>query len=238
VDAPPRRAWQHYVIALFVIALVAGFRAVWCGWRHSDDVAHHFWPSHVEPIAPERGRSLGLSPRHRTGRASTRFTGRVAPRLLSRPVGANHGASSNVAGGSGHHGVCVAESVVLVLVLCFALARPLLSATSALIQVITVELFENEPADSSTRHHLGRRRDSGAGLAPSTRSHSKDPTPFRWLFALGPSCRSSFLGRSLRRVPSPRFHGAAGAARPSRGRLPRERARACRRGGTVVFVIG
>ncbi len=68
-------------------------------------------------------------------------------------------------------------------VLCFAFARPLLSAASTLVQVVTVEL-------SSTRRRIHRLvvmaagAGMGAGLSAVLHGVIRGPGSFRWLFAL------------------------------------------------------
>ncbi len=68
-------------------------------------------------------------------------------------------------------------------VLCFALARPLLSAASALIQVITVEL-----ATSANRIHrlaiMAAGAGIGAGLSAVLHGVIRGPGSFRWLFGV------------------------------------------------------
>jgi MFS family permease len=67
-------------------------------------------------------------------------------------------------------------------VLCFAFARPLLSATTTLVQVITVEL-------ASTKRRINRlvimAAGAGIGAGSSAILHSliRGPDSFRWLFA-------------------------------------------------------
>ncbi|MHB1087390.1 MAG: MFS transporter [Acidimicrobiales bacterium] len=86
-------------------------------------------------------------------------------------------------------------------VLCFALARPLLSAASALVQVITVEL-----STSARRiHHLSIMAAGagiGAGLSAVLHGIIRGPGSFRWLFgiALAPAL---FIGPLLRVVHEP-----------------------------------
>ena len=68
-------------------------------------------------------------------------------------------------------------------VACFALARPLLSATSTLTQVVTVEL-----SSTSRRIHrlviIAAGAGSGAGLSAVLHGFIRGSNSFRWLFAL------------------------------------------------------
>ena len=68
-------------------------------------------------------------------------------------------------------------------VLCFAFARPLLSAASTLVQVVTVEL-----SSSATRIHrlvvMSAGAGGGAGISAILHGVIRGPNSFRWLFAL------------------------------------------------------
>src|ERR1019366_8540900 len=90
-------------------------------------------------------------------------------------------------------------------VLCFALARPLLSTTSAMIQVITVELTR-----TSRRIHRLVVISAGAGIGSGTAAilHGviRGSDSFRWLFALA-LLPIFFLRPILRTVPEPTFQG-------------------------------
>jgi MFS family permease len=109
-------------------------------------------------------------------------------------------------------------------VACFALARPLLTATSALVQVVTVELSSHA---RRVAHLALVAAGSGIGIGLSAILHSlvRGPDSFRWLFAaaLVPLAATGWLTRSL---PEPRVHpddlplARLGAvARAARGRL-------------------
>lgn len=69
-------------------------------------------------------------------------------------------------------------------VLCFAFARPLLSASSTIVQVITVELSTTK---SRINHIVIVSAGSGIGAGLSAVLHGviRGPNSFRWLFALG-----------------------------------------------------
>jgi len=69
-------------------------------------------------------------------------------------------------------------------VLCFAFARPLLSAASTIVQVITVELASTK---SRINHIVIVAAGSGIGAGLSAILHGviRGPNSFRWLFALG-----------------------------------------------------
>ena len=122
-----------------------------------------------------------------------------------------------------------------IFVLCFALARPLLSATSTLVQVITVEL-------SSTQRRIHRLvivsagAGAGAGLAAILHGVIRGPDSFRWLFALA-LVPIVFLAPSVRAVPEPSFRTDTPA--PARlGAVPHSVWGRLVAVSVIVFVIG
>ncbi|MDH2903369.1 MAG: MFS transporter [Actinomycetota bacterium] len=88
-----------------------------------------------------------------------------------------------------------------IFVACFALGRPLLSAASTLVQVMTVEL-------SSTSRRVGRLAivgaggGAGAGLSAILHGAIRSAGSFRWLFALA-IVPVVAVGALLRLVPEP-----------------------------------
>jgi MFS family permease len=87
-------------------------------------------------------------------------------------------------------------------VLCFAFARPLLSAASTLVQVVTVEL-----SNTSRRMHrlmvMAAGAGIGAGLSAVLHGLIRGPNSFRWLFAL--AIVPAFVVTPLMgRIPEPR----------------------------------
>ena len=120
-------------------------------------------------------------------------------------------------------------------VLCFALARPLLSTTSTIVSVVTVEL-------SSTKRRIDRLvivsagAGIGAGLAAVLHGVIRGADSFRWLFALA-IVPVFFITPMLRRVPEPTVR---------RDDVPLARLGAVPEGmrvrvlivGVVVFLIG
>lgn len=89
-------------------------------------------------------------------------------------------------------------------VLCFALARPLLSAGSTLVQVVTVEL-----STTNRRMHrlviMSAGAGIGAGLSAILHGLIRGPNSFRWLFALA-LVPVVFILPALRAVPEPSHH--------------------------------
>jgi len=89
-------------------------------------------------------------------------------------------------------------------VLCFAFARPLLSAASTLVQVVTVEL-----SSTTRRMHrlvvMAAGAGIGAGLSAVLHGVIRGPNSFRWLFALAivPAVMVTPL---LRYIPEPQRH--------------------------------
>jgi SHS family lactate transporter-like MFS transporter len=122
-----------------------------------------------------------------------------------------------------------------IFVLCFALARPLLSTTSALIQVITVEL-------SSTKRRIDRLvivsagAGMGAGMAAVLHGLIRGPDSFRWLFALA-LVPVFFVRTMLRRIPEPTFQ-SDGTTFARLGAVPRGVRDRVVIVGVIVFIIG
>ena len=89
-------------------------------------------------------------------------------------------------------------------VVCFALARPLLSAVGTIVQVLTVEL--HEPA---RRMHalamLAAGAGIGAGLSSVLHGVVRGPNSFRWLFAFALVPLLLLVPR-LGRIPEPLAH--------------------------------
>jgi MFS family permease len=104
-------------------------------------------------------------------------------------------------------------------VLCFAFARPLLSAASTLVQVVTVEL-------SSTQrriHYLAVMAAGagiGAGLSAVLHGVIRGPDSFRWLFALA-LVPVAIVAPLSRRIPEPVYTSAASPL-AHLGRVPHE----------------
>jgi MFS family permease len=104
-------------------------------------------------------------------------------------------------------------------VLCFAVARPLLSAASTLVQVVTVEL-------SSTQrriHYLAVMAAGagiGAGLSAVLHGVIRGPDSFRWLFALA-LVPVAIVAPLSRRIPEPVYTSAASPL-AHLGRVPHE----------------
>lgn len=122
-----------------------------------------------------------------------------------------------------------------IFVLCFALARPLLSTTSALIQVITVEL-------SSTKRRIDRLvivsagAGIGAGMAAVLHGLIRGPDSFRWLFALA-LVPVFFVRPMLGRIPEPTFQ-SDGTTFARLGAVPRGVRDRVVTVGVIVFIIG
>lgn len=87
-------------------------------------------------------------------------------------------------------------------VLCFAFARPLLSAASTLVQVVTVEL-----SNTSRRMHrlmvMAAGAGIGAGLSAVLHGLIRGPNSFRWLFALA-IVPALVVTPLMGRIPEPR----------------------------------
>jgi len=234
LEARPRRSWPHFLIALFVIALVAGF-AQFGAVASLDDVAHHFGhhtsSQSLQSVVGLSGSVLGI------GLAVLRLASLGALPLASL---ADRWGRTTVLRRTLLLGLVITACASLspsywFFVLCFALARPLLSTTSAMIQVITVELTR-----TSRRIHRLVIISAGAGIGAGTAAilHGviRGSDSFRWLFALA-LLPIFFLRPILRQVPEPTFHGAA-APMARLGAVPRGGRGRVAIVGTIVFVIG
>jgi MFS family permease len=221
-------------IALFVVALVAGF-AQFGAVASLDDVAHHFGrhtsSESLQSVVGLSGSVLGV------GLAILRLASLGALPLASL---ADRWGRTGVLRRTLLIGLVITACASLspsywFFVLCFALARPLLSTTSALIQVITVEL-------SSTKRRIDRLvivsagAGLGAGLAAVLHGLIRGADSFRWLFALA-IVPVVFVRPMLRRIPEPAF--ARDDAKFARiGAVPRGVRGRVVIVGVIVFIIG
>jgi MFS family permease len=221
-------------VPLFVIALVAGF-AQFGAVASLDDVARHFGhhasSESLQNVVGLSGSVLGI------GLAILRLASLGAMPLASL---ADRWGRTSVLRRTLVLGLVITAFASLspsywIFVLCFALARPLLSTTSTLVQVITVEL-------SSTKRRIHRLvivsagAGIGAGLAAILHGVIRGADSFRWLFALA-IVPVFFLAPTFRRVPEPRQRSED---------VPLARLGAIPRGirarvfivGIIVFIIG
>ena len=230
----PRKFLLSATGALFVIALVAGF-AQFGAVASLDDVARHFGhhtdKQSLQSVVGLSGSVLGI------GLAVLRLASLGALPLASL---ADRWGRTKVLRRTLFVGLIITAGASLspaywFFVLCFALARPLLSTTSTLIQVITVEL-------SSTNRRIHRLviMSAGAGMGAGTAAilHGtiRGPDSFRWLFALA-IVPVFFVAPLLRRVPEPTFH-SDDVPMARLGSVPRRMRERVLIVGVIVFVIG
>jgi MFS family permease len=234
MDAATRRTWYHVTVALFLVALVAGF-AQFGAVASLDDVARHFGhhtsSQSLQSVVGLSGSVLGI------GLAILRFASLGALPLASL---ADRWGRTNVLRRALLVGLVITASASLsptywIFVLCFALARPLLSTTSVLVQVITVEL-------SSTKGRIDRLviisagAGLGAGMAAVLHGLIRGSASFRWLFALA-ILPIFFVRPLLRDIPEPTHHrGDAAFARI--GAVPRGVRGRVVIVGVMVFIVG
>lgn len=176
------RSLRRITVVLFLTALVAGF-GQFGAVASLNDVARHFGrvsPSgSLKSVVGLSGSVLGL------GLAALRLAS-----LASLPLAsiADRWGRTRVLRRSLVLGLFATALAALspsywFFVLCFAFARPLLSAALTLVQVITVEL-------SSTQRRIHRLAimaagaGIGAGLSAVLHGLIRGPNSFRWLFAL------------------------------------------------------
>jgi len=234
LDAPSRRGVARVAVALFLIALVAGF-AQFGAVASLDDVARHFGHhtsrQSLQSVVGLSGSVLAI------GLAVLRFASLGAMPLASL---ADRWGRTKVLRRTLTLGLAITACAALspsywIFVLCFALARPLLTTTSTLIQVITVEL-------SSTKRRIhwlvvmSAGAGIGAGLAAIFHGTIRGTDSFRWLFALA-VVPIIFLAPLLRGVPEPRFR-SSDAPFARLGAVPRGVRSRVAIVGAIVFTIG
>ena len=229
-----RQNWQRATIALFLIALVAGF-APFGAVASLDKVAsyfgHHSSSKSLQSVVGLSGSQLGI------GLAILRLASLGALPLASL---ADRWGRVSTMRRTLLVGLVITACASLspsywFFVACFALARPLLSSTATVVQVVTVEL-------SSTKTRIDRLvivsagAGVGAGLAAIFAGLLRGPESFRWLFALA-LVPVFFLRPLLRSVPEPVFRGAAGPI-ARLGAVPHNLRARLATVGVIVFVIG
>lgn len=202
---------------LFLVALVAGF-AQFGAVASLNDVAkhfgHHSTGTSLQSQVGLSGSTLGLA------LAILRLSSLGALPLSSL---ADHWGRTRVLRRTLFVGLIATASAALspsywFFVLCFALARPLLSAASTLVQVVTVEL-------SSTQRRIHRLAimaagaGLGAGLSAVLHGVIRGPDSFRWLFAL--ALLPVVVAPLLRQIPEP-THAIPASAMAHLGRVPSE----------------
>lgn len=229
-----RRNWQRVTISLFLIALVAGF-APFGAVASLDKVAsyfgHHTSSKSLQSVVGLSGSELGI------GLAVLRLASLGALPLASL---ADRWGRVSMMRRTLLVGLVITACAALspsywFFVACFALARPLLSSTSTLVQVVTVELSQ-----TTTRIDrlviVSAGAGVGAGLAAIFAGLLRGPDSFRWLFALA-LVPVFFLRPLLRSVPEPPFTGAAGPL-ARLGAVPRGLRPRLVVVGIIVFIIG
>lgn len=169
-------------VVLFLTALVAGF-AQFGAIDSLNDVAKHFGhlssTGSLQSVVGLSGSMLGL------GLATLRVASLLALPLASL---ADRWGRTRVLQRTVVFGLLATAAAALspsywFFVLCFAFARPLLSAASTVVQVITVEL-------SSTERRITRLvimaagAGGGAGISAILHGLIRGPNSFRWLFSL------------------------------------------------------
>lgn len=173
---------DRVTVVLFLTALVAGF-AQFGAIDSLNDVAKHFGhlssTGSLQSVVGLSGSMLGL------GLATLRVASLLALPLASL---ADRWGRTRVLQRTVVFGLLATAAAALspsywFFVLCFAFARPLLSAASTVVQVITVEL-------SSTERRITRLvimaagAGGGAGISAILHGLIRGPNSFRWLFSL------------------------------------------------------
>jgi MFS family permease len=185
-EAPVARGWSRFfdrvTLILFLAALAAGF-AEFGATSSLNDVARrfgHFSSSgSLQSVVGLSGSALGL------GLAALRLASLAALPLSSL---ADRWGRTRVLRQTLLFGLLLTAAAAMspqywVFVLCFALARPLLTVATTLVQIVTVEL-------ASTQLRIQRLAimaaglGIGSGLSAVVHGFLRGPDSFRWLFAM------------------------------------------------------
>lgn len=167
---------------LFLVALVAGF-ASFGAVTSLNDVARHFGhlssSGSLQSVVGLSGSQLGL------GLATLRIASLAALPIASL---ADHWGRTRVLERTLLFGLLATAAAALsptywFFVLCFAVARPLLTVASALVQVVTVELTSTQRRMQNLAI-MAAGSGIGAGLSAIVHGLVRGPNSFRWLFAL------------------------------------------------------
>ncbi len=222
-------------MALFTIALVAGF-AQFGAVASLNDVARHF--GHVVDTSHSLRSAVGLSGSVLgLGLAVLRLASLGAMPLTSL---ADRWGRRRILRDTLFVGLVITAAAALspsywFFVVSFAFARPLLSASSTLVQVITVEI-------TSTARRVPRLvvmaagGGIGAGVSAIVHGLIRGPNSFRWLFAvaLAPTVLVPWL---LRAIPEP-VHRSSDARTARLGAIPVGLRTRLAIVATVVFAAG
>ena len=229
-----RRNWQPVTISLFLVALVAGF-APFGAVASLDKVAgyfgHHSSTKTLQSVVGLSGSQLGI------GLAILRFAslGALPLASLADRWGRVSMVRRTLLVGLSITACAALSPTYWFFVACFALARPLLTSTSTLVSVITVEL-------SSTRSRIDRLvivsagAGVGAGLAAIISGLIKGPDSFRYLFAIA-LVPILFLRPLLRAIPEPEYRGA-NTSLARLGAVPRGLRARVAIVGVIIFLVG
>ena len=233
-EPAPLHPLTRVTVALFLIALFAGF-AQFGAVASLNDVARHF--GHLSSSGSLRSRvglsgsMLGIG----LGVLRLASLGALPLASLADRWGRTKILQRTMITGLCATGVACLSPSYWIFVLCFAFARPLLSAASALVQVVTLEL-----SSTSRRIHelavMAAGAGIGAGLSAVLHGVIRGPNSFRYLFALA-LVPVLFVRPMLRAVPEPaRPSSGEGFARL--GAVPRALRGRLRIVAAIAFAIG
>ncbi len=208
---------RRAVTVLFGVALAAGF-AQFGAVASLNDVAHHFGHAiatgSLRAVVGLSGSAIGV------GLAVVRLAS-----LASMPLAAlaDRTSRTTVLRRALVFGLLATSAAALspnywFFVLCFALARPLLTAVSTVVQVITVEI-----SNASQRIFrlvvMAAGAGVGSGLSAILHGLIRGPGSFRWLFALT-LVPVALVSPLVRTIVEPRPHESIAHARL--GAVPRD----------------
>jgi AAHS family benzoate transporter-like MFS transporter len=224
---------DRVTVVLFLTALVAGF-AQFGAIDSLNDVAKHFGhlssTGSLQSVVGLSGSMLGL------GLAALRLASLLALPLASL---ADRWGRTKVLQRTIVLGLLATAAAALspsywFFVLCFAFARPLLSAASTVVQVITVEL--SSTARRITRLVIMAGAGLGAGISAVLHGLIRGPDSFRWLFSLA-LLPVLVIVPLLRIIPEP-LQRSSDAPLARLGSVPRSLRARLAIVATVVFAVG
>jgi hypothetical protein len=178
LDATALVTWQHVTVALFLVALVAGF-AQFGAVASLDDVARHFGHHAATQTLQRRRRPFGLGAGYRPSRLRLASLGALPLASLADRWGRTTVLRRTLLVGLVVTACASLSPTYWFFVLCFALASPLLSVDhDDSSQVVTVELSSTKARGSIVWSSCRRARASARDWPRSSTASSAGRTRF------------------------------------------------------------
>ena len=198
--ATPTRRAHHVMWILFLATLTAGF-AEFGATTSLNDVARHFGhltqSNTIQSVVGLSGSALGL------GLAAYRLSSLAALPLasLADRWGRVRVLRATLFGGLLITALASLSPSYWIFVLCFALARPMLSVANTLVQIITVE-FASVQLRIQRVAIMAAGLGIGSGLSAVVHGIIRGPDSFRWLFAIA-LVPAGLVVPLVHRIPEP-----------------------------------